>query len=169
VLINNAAVIYNSPLVRFEEGKLVKHDFGKWREVIDVSLSAAFYVSACCAEAMIGNAKKGVIVNISSICAAGNIGQPAYSAAKAGINGLTISLAKELGPLGIRVAAIAPGYLDTESTRGAVAEDYLKDIRKRTPTRRLGEVEQLMQAVDFVIHNSYFNGKVLELDGGLSL
>lgn len=169
VVINNAGIIYNAPLIRFEDGRLVKHDFEKWQEVIDVTLSAAFYVTACCAEALVQQAKKGVIVNISSVCAAGNAGQPAYSAAKAGINGLTVALAKELGPLGIRVAALAPGYLDTQSTRSAVEDEVLGLIRKRTPTRKLGKVEEFLNAIDFIIENPYFNGKVLNLDGGLSL
>lgn len=169
VVINNAGIMYSAPLLRFEDGKLVKHDYGQWAEVIEVTLSAAFLVSACCARAMVGKARKGVILNISSICAVGNLGQPAYSAAKAGINGLTVALAKELGPLGIRVAALAPGYLDTESTHNAVEDGVLRHIRKETPTRKLGKVEEFLSAVDFIISNPYFNGRVLKLDGGLSL
>lgn len=169
IVINNAGVIHSAPLIRIEDGKLSAFDFAKWREVIDVTLSAVFYVSACCAREMVSRAKKGLILNISSICAAGNLGQPAYSAAKAGVNGLTSALAKELGPLGVRVAALAPGFIDTSSTHGAVAEASLKQIRQRTPMRRLGTVEEFLKAIDFIVENPFFSGKILELDGGLSL
>jgi len=169
IVINNAGIIHSAPLIRIEDGKVSSFHFAKWREVIDVTLSAVFYVSACCAREMVSKAKKGLILNISSICAAGNLGQPAYSAAKAGVNGLTAALAKELGPLGVRVAALAPGFIDTDSTRGAVAESSLKQIRQRTPMRRLGKVNEFLGAIDFIVENPYFNGKILELDGGLSL
>ena len=169
VAINNAGLIYNSPLLRFEDGRLKKHDFKQWREVIDVTLSATFYASACCAEAMVSRSRSGVIVNIGSVCAAGNLGQPAYSAAKAGINGLTAASAKELGPLGVRVVAVAPGYIETTSTLESLSPAFLDGIRKQTPTRKLGSVEHFLHAIDFVIANSYFDGKVLEIDGGLTL
>lgn len=169
IVINNAGVIRNATLLRLENGVLEKHDFGAWREVIDVTLSAAFYVTACCAQAMARSAKRGVFINLGSICAAGNLGQAAYSAAKAGVNALTVAAAKELGPLGIRVAAIAPGYLDTPSTRAHVPAEILDQIRKRTPTRKLGSVDDLLRAVDFIVSTASFNGKILELDGGLTL
>ncbi|MEQ8791567.1 MAG: SDR family NAD(P)-dependent oxidoreductase [Pirellulaceae bacterium] len=169
IVINNAGVIHSAPLIRLVDGKLTCYDFERWREVIDVTLSAVFYVSAYCAAAMVSRSRKGLIVNISSICAAGNLGQPAYSAAKAGVNGLTVALAKELGPLGVRVAALAPGFIDTASTRKAVGEPTLKQIRGRTALRRLGKVEEFLKAIDFIVENAFFDGKILELDGGLSL
>lgn len=169
IVINNAGVIHNATMLRLENGVLEKHDFNEWREVIDVTLSSAFYVTACCAQAMARSAKRGVFINLGSICSAGNLGQAAYSAAKAGINAFTVAAAKELGPLGIRVAAIAPGYLDTPSTRNHVPSDILDQIRKRTPTRKLGSVDDLLRAVDFIVSTASFNGKILELDGGLTL
>jgi 3-oxoacyl-[acyl-carrier protein] reductase len=169
LVINNAGIILSAPLLSLQAGRLTVHDFEKWREVIEVTLSATFYVTACCARAMVEGGRRGLILNISSICAEGNLGQPAYSAAKAGVNGLTAAAAKELGPLGIRVAALAPGYIDTESTRSAVAPEVLSRIRKRTANRRLGSVEDLLRGVDFIVQNSACNGKVLHLDGGLSL
>ena len=169
VVVNNAGVLYNEPLVSFKSGKLVPHSIEKWDEIIRICLSAPFYVIACTAKNMVERRKKAVIINISSISANGNIGQAAYSAAKAGLNGLTKALAKELGPVGIRVVAIAPGFFDTKSTRSALSDEQLTDIKKRVPLKQLGGTQNLLAAIDFVIGNTYFNGKILELDGGLTI
>ncbi len=169
VVINNVGLIFNSPLIRFEDGKMVCHSFEEWNKVLSVSLNSAFYVTATCAKHLVMNNIKGIILNISSICAKGNPGQAAYSAAKAGLNGLTHALAKELGPLGIRVVSVAPGFLDTPSTHTAVTEDKLERIRKTIPLKRLGKVEEVAHAIEFVIGNQYYTGTVLELDGGLTI
>jgi len=169
VVVNNAGVLYSEPLISFKNGKLVRHSVEKWDEIIRICLSAPFYVIACTAKYMVERRKKAVIINISSISANGNIGQAAYSAAKAGLNGLTKALSKELGPIGIRVVAIAPGFFDTKSTRSVLSEDQLSDIRKRVPVKQLGDTESILKAIDFVIANGYFNGKILELDGGLTI
>ncbi len=169
VVINNAGLIYNSPLLSFQAGKLHMHDFAAWNKVLSATLSSAFFICAHCAQQMVAAGRPCVIINISSICAEGNAGQAAYSAAKAGINGMTAALAKELGALGIRIAAIAPGYLDTASTRHAMSEEALSRIRKSIPLKKLGNPHQLYHAIKFVIENEYFHGKVLELDGGLTL
>jgi 3-oxoacyl-[acyl-carrier protein] reductase len=110
-----------------------------------------------------------VIVNISSVSAAGNSGQSAYSASKAGVNALTAVWAKELSPLGIRTVAIAPGYIDTPSTRKAVSDTQLEGITSRIPLRKMGEPKSIVDAVLFAIKNDYVNGTVLEIDGGLTL
>ena len=107
------------------------------------------------------------VVTISSVSAGGNAGQSAYSAAKAGVNALTAVWAKELGPLGIRVVAVAPGFTETDSTKEAVSETTLREIVKKVPLRRLGRPEEIADGVLSVIRNDFFNGKVLELDGGL--
>lgn len=169
VVINNAGLIYNSPLLSFQAGKLCMHDFEAWNRVLSATLSSVFVVSAHCARQMVEAGRPGVIINISSICAEGSVGQVAYSAAKAGVNGMTVALAKELGSLGIRIAAIAPGFLDAVSTRRALSEDALSRIRKSIPLRKLGHPRHLYHAIKFVIENEYFNGKVLNLDGGLTL
>jgi 3-oxoacyl-[acyl-carrier protein] reductase len=118
---------------------------------------------------MVSSGKKGVIINISSICGRGNAGQAAYSAAKAGLNGLTAALAKELGPTGVRVVALAPGYFDTASTREHVSAAKLKEIKGAVPLKRLGKIEEISSTVKFVLANQYVNGTVIELDGGLVL
>jgi 3-oxoacyl-[acyl-carrier protein] reductase len=168
-VVNCAGLIANSPLISLVEGRLIHHDFGLWDRVLSSCLSSAFHVTACTVLKMVSSGKKGVIINISSICSRGNAGQAAYSAAKAGLNGLTAALAKELGPLGIRVVALAPGYFDTTSTCEHTPAARLKEIKGRVPLRRLGKIEEVASSVRFILSNQYVNGTVIELDGGLVL
>jgi 3-oxoacyl-[acyl-carrier protein] reductase len=169
VLINNAGVLYSAPLVKITSTGIEKHDVEMWSKVLAADLSSVFYVTACVVEKMISARVKGVIVNISSVSAAGNAGQSAYSAAKAGVNALTSVWAKELSPMGIRVVAVAPGFTETESTKEALSEAVLRETIKRVPLRRLGRPEEIADGVLAVIQNDFFNGKVVELDGGLTL
>lgn len=168
ILINNVGLIHSAPVLNFVDGKMTAHDAASWDKVVAVTLSAAFYATAACARHM-AQSGGGVVVNISSISGRGNPGQSAYSAAKGGVNSLTVAQAKELGPLGIRVAAIAPGFIDTGSTQRAMGDDALKKLKRAIPLRRLGTVDELEHAVRFVVENSYFTGTVLELDGGLTI
>lgn len=166
VVINCAGLIANSPLISFVEGRLVHHDFALWNNVLASCLSSAFHVSACTVLKMAAAGKRGVVVNISSVCSRGNAGQVAYSAAKAGLNGFTAALARELGAFGIRAVAIAPGYIDTASTRANVSAAKLREIKNSVPLKRLGRIEEAIAAVKFVVANEYVNGTVLALDGG---
>lgn len=168
-VVNCAGLIASSPLISFVDGRLIHHDFGLWDRVLSSCLSSAFYVTAFTVLKMASSRKKGVIINISSVCSHGNPGQAAYSAAKAGLNGLTAALAKELGPIGIRVVALAPGYFDTASTRDNVQAGKLKVIKDSVPLRRLGKIEEIASTVRFILTNEYVNGTVIALDGGLVL
>lgn len=167
ILINNAGILYSAPLVKFTMAGVEKHDIAMWKKVLETDLSSVFYMTSCVAEKMVFTRTKGVIVNISSISSAGNLGQSAYSAAKAGVNALTATWAKELSPMGIRVVGISPGFINTESTKEALKESSLQIITKEIPMRRLGEPSEIAQGVISVIENNYFNGKIYELDGGL--
>jgi 3-oxoacyl-[acyl-carrier protein] reductase len=167
VLVNCAGRIANSPLLRRGTDGWEVHDFALWNDVIASGLTSAFHATAICARLMLDARRKGVIVNISSVCASGNPGQVAYSAAKAGLNGLTLALAKELGPLGIRVAGLAPGYFETASTTQNVTEARLAKVTGAVPLKRLGRVAEIAHAIDFIIGNDYLNGTIVELDGGL--
>jgi 3-oxoacyl-[acyl-carrier protein] reductase len=167
VLINNAGILYSAPLVKIGAGGIEKHDIAMWNRVLSTDLSSVFYMTSCVVEKMITTRTKGVIVNISSVSAAGNAGQSAYSAAKAGVNALTATWAKELSVMGIRVVGIAPGFIETESTKEALSDATLQETVKKVPLRRLGKPEEIAQGVVSVIENDYFNGKVYELDGGL--
>jgi 3-oxoacyl-[acyl-carrier protein] reductase len=169
VLVNNAGILYSEPLVRIGAGGIQRHDAAMWNKVLAADLSSVFYMTACVAERMVATRTRGVIVNVSSVSAAGNAGQSAYSAAKAGVNALTATWAKELSAMGIRVVAVAPGFTETESTRQAVSEAVLQDIVKRVPLRRLGRPDEIADGILAVIANDFFNGKVFELDGGLRI
>lgn len=169
VLVNNAGLIYSSPLVSLTPGGMKKHNVDMWNKVIATDLYSVFYMTVNVVEKMISDRTKGVIVNISSVSASGNPGQTAYSAAKAGVNALTATWAKELSLLGIRVVGIAPGFTDTESTRQALSEGVLKDVIKKVPLRRLGKADEIADGILSIIENDFFNGKVFELDGGLIL
>ena len=167
VLVNCAGRIANSPLLKRGPDGWELHDFALWNDVIASGLTSAFHATAACARLMLEARRKGVVVNISSVCASGNPGQVAYSAAKAGLNGLTLALAKELGPLGIRVVGLAPGYFETTSTTRNVSEARLAKVTGAVPLKRLGRVAEIADAIDFIIGNEYVNGTIVELDGGL--
>jgi len=167
VLINNAGILYSEPLIKITEAGLKLHALESWDRVLRANLSSVFYMTAPVVAKMIATRTKGVVVNIGSVSAAGNPGASAYSAAKAGVHALTQAWAKELGSMGIRVIAIAPGFMDTDSTHAATNETALREIIKRVPLRRLGKAEEVAAAVVAAIENDFFNGKVFELDGGL--
>ncbi len=167
ILINNAGILYSEPLIRISSSGVEKHDPAKWNEVLAADLSSVFYMTSCVVEKMITTRTRGVIANISSVSASGNAGQSAYSAAKAGVNALTAVWAKELGPMGIRVLAVAPGFTETDSTKEALSQGVLRETTKRVPLRRLGRPEEIAHGVISVLENDFFNGKVFELDGGL--
>jgi len=169
VLVNCAGRIANSPIVRLGADGWQVHDFDLWADVLASCLTSAFHATAVTVRHVLAARKKVVVVNVSSVCAAGNPGQAAYSAAKAGLDGLTRALAKELGPLGIRVVGLAPGYFDTQSTRENVSTARLPKVVGAVPLRRLGTLDEITHAVDFIISNEYLTGTIVGLDGGLVL
>lgn len=169
VLVNNAGVIYSEPMVNILSSSGIMHNYERFRKSITANLDSVFIMTAVVVEQMVMRRRKGVIVNISSISACGNEGQTAYSAAKAGVNAMTATWSKELGRLGIRCNAVAPGFIDTDSTRNALSESIIKHIQSNTPLRRLGRAEEVAQAVASVITNDFMNGVVLNINGGLSI
>ncbi|MGO9313664.1 MAG: SDR family NAD(P)-dependent oxidoreductase [Syntrophobacteraceae bacterium] len=169
VLVNNAGVIYSEPMVNIMNSSGMMHDYDRFRKSITANLDSVFIMTSAVIEQMVMRRTKGVIVSISSISACGNEGQTAYSAAKAGVNAMTVTWSKELGRLGIRCNAVAPGFIDTVSTRNALNESIVKHIQSNTPLRRLGRPEEVAQAVASVITNDFMNGVVLNIDGGLTI
>ena len=169
VLVNNAGIIHSEPLINLLSREDIKHKVENWNRTIDINLNAVFYVTVNMAEKMVKTRSKGVIINISSISANGNAGQSAYSATKAAINALTVTWSKELGMFGIRAVAIAPGFMDTPSTRAALTENKIKQYQNATPLNRMGKTEELLNAVIFVMENDFYNGTILSLDGGLKI
>jgi 3-oxoacyl-[acyl-carrier protein] reductase len=168
LLVNAVGAIWNEPVLSLRGAAWQPHGIDTWRQVIDANLTAPFVVASTVALRM-ARSGGGAVINFSSIAARGNIGQAAYSAAKAGIEGLTRSMAAELGPVGIRVNAIAPGFIDVPSTRTAVTNDQLAAIADRTPARRLGSVEDVLEAVDFLARSPFVTGIVLDVNGGFRL
>jgi 3-oxoacyl-[acyl-carrier protein] reductase len=169
VLINNAGLIHSEPLVNMLSRSERVHSRENWHKVISTNLDSVFYVTSLVIDRMMTQRRKGVVISVSSIAAQGNAGQSAYAAAKAGVNALTRSWAKELGPLGYRFGAVAPGFIDTPSTRVALSEAIIGQLQKRIPLRRLGEPESVYQAVRQIVENDYLNGVVIDVDGGLTL
>jgi 3-oxoacyl-[acyl-carrier protein] reductase len=162
VLVNNAGITRDDLIMRLSEQD--------WRDVIDTNLGGAFFTSKAASRPMLKR-RKGAIVNISSIVGVhGNAGQSNYAASKAGLIGLTKALAKELGGRGIRVNAIAPGYIATELT-GALPEQARDAILANTPLGRLGDPADVARAVRFLASDAaaFVTGDVLAVDGGLGI
>ena len=169
VLINNAGIIHSEPLVNLGKKEDRIHSRESWRRVLSADLDSVFYVTSCVVDGMLQRRCKGVVISISSISANGNAGQSAYSAAKAGVNALTKTWAKELGAFGIRFAAIAPGFIDTPSTRSALSENTLARLQQQIPLRKLGNPSAIHLAARGIIENDYITGTILEVDGGLTI
>ncbi|MEP6727684.1 MAG: SDR family NAD(P)-dependent oxidoreductase [Bacteroidota bacterium] len=169
ICINNAGIIHSEPLVNLLSRGDKKHSIENWLKVMNVNLNAVFYVTSNVTEQMITKKEKGVIINISSISAQGNAGQSAYAATKAAVEALAKTWSKELGMFKIRAASIAPGFFNTDSTKESLSDHILQKWQKAVPLGKLGELEQLLQAVVFIIENDYYNGKTLSVDGGLTL
>jgi 3-oxoacyl-[acyl-carrier protein] reductase len=160
ILVNNAGITRDNLIM-----KLAEED---WHDVIDTNLGGAFFTCRAVARPMLKR-RAGTIVNMSSVVGVhGNAGQTNYAASKAGLIGLTKSLAKELGGRGIRVNAIAPGYISTELT-DALPEPAREAILKSTPLGRLGTTDDVARAVRFLVSDAaaFVTGHVLAVDGGL--
>ena len=136
--------------------------------MVAVDLKGVFLCAREAAVHMIEGGHGGVILNISSISRAGNVGQTNYSAAKAGVAAMTVTWAKELARYNIRVAGIAPGFCDTRMVAKIPAK-ILDRIISTIPLRRLAEPADIARAALFILQNDYYDGRVLELDGGLRL
>ncbi len=158
VLVNNAGIT--------RDGLFMRMNSDNWLDVINTNLNSAYYVTNPVAKAMIKQ-RAGVIINMSSIVGVnGNAGQANYSAAKAGIIGLTKSLAKELGSRNIRVNAIAPGFIQTDMTKGLPEEKITEHI----PLKTLGQPEDIARLVRFLaVEGTYITGQVIGVDGGLTI
>ena len=162
ILINNAGITQDARLVKMTEAQ--------FDAVIDVNLKGVFNCTQLIVPHML-EAKSGAIVNASSVVGIyGNFGQTNYSATKFGVIGFTKTWARELGPKGIRVNAICPGFIATEMVK-AMPENILQDIERRSWLGRLGTPEEIANVYLFLASNeaSFINGVALEVSGGISL
>lgn len=166
-VINCAGLIHNEPFISFDR-KDTRHSLGGFTSTLDSNLVSCFLFNSFAVRQMVKHRTKGTIVNFSSISAKGAPGQTAYAASKGAIESLTKSMALELGPFGIRVNAIAPGYIETESTRKALKSSTITKIIKQNPLGKLGHPEHVFDCLSFLISCEYVNGTVIQLDGGQS-
>lgn len=160
VLINNAGISKTQLIT-----DVTKKD---WEEIINTNLYSAFNMCQQVAPNMIHN-KKGCIINISSIW--GQVGasmEVVYSISKAGMDGLTKALAKELGPSGIRVNSIAPGFINTEMNN-IYTKKEIEDIKQEIPLETIGETSDIAKCVEWLIEDRYTTGQVIAINGGWSI
>lgn len=160
ILVNNAGIIRDGFLPMMSEGD--------WSAVIRSNLDSLFHCSKWGARKMLA-ARKGAIVNLSSISGiTGTAGQTNYAASKGAIISFTKSLARELGPMGIRVNAVAPGLIDTEMVAG-MKQDLVERIVKSSAIGRIGRTAEVAEAVAFLASDraSYISGQCLIVDGGI--
>lgn len=161
-LVNNAGIT--------RDARLQKMTALQFEEVIDVNLRAVFNASQAVVDIMIEGGG-GAILNASSVVGIyGNYGQTNYAATKFGVIGFTKTWSRELGPKGIRVNAVAPGFVET-SILSTVPDEVLQKMRDQVPLRRLGKPEEIADIYAFLASNeaSYINGAVIEVSGGLTL
>ncbi|UMZ73325.1 3-oxoacyl-[acyl-carrier-protein] reductase [Natranaerofaba carboxydovora] len=161
VLVNNAGITRDQLFVRMKED-----DFD---DVININLKGVYNCTKAFSKAMLKQ-KSGCIINMASVSGVvGNPGQSNYSASKAGVIGFTKSLARELGSRGIRVNAVAPGFIDTEMTEG-FSEELKNEIVNETCLGRFGAPEEVAEAVGFLANSAnYITGQVINVDGGMAM
>jgi 3-oxoacyl-[acyl-carrier protein] reductase len=169
VSVANAGILRDGLLVKAKDGVIQdKLSLQNWQAVIDVNLTGVFLCGREAAEHMVRFGRGGCIVNISSISRHGNFGQSNYSAAKAGVGALTVVWAKELARHGIRVNAIAPGFMRTEIL-ASMKPEALAKTAALVPAGRLGEPHEIALTLLYILENDYLDGRIIEVDGGLRL
>lgn len=162
ILVNNAGITQDNLMLRMKDDE--------WDSVINTNLTAVYRVSKACLRGMT-KARWGRIINISSVVATmGNQGQANYAASKAGVEGFTRSLARELGSRNITVNAVAPGFIATDMT-DVLPEAQKEVLMQQIPLARLGEPEEIAAAVGFLASNagSYISGETLHVNGGMNM
>ena len=162
VLVNNAGIT--------QDARLQKMTIEQFDKVIDVNLRGVFHCAQAVADIMVAQGS-GVILNASSVVGIyGNFGQTNYAATKFGVIGFTKTWSRELGPKGVRVNAVAPGFISTPMV-AAMPEKVLQDLVAKVPLKRLGKPEDIANVYAFLASDeaSYINGAVIEVSGGMSL
>ncbi len=162
VLVNNAGITRDNILMRMKDEE--------WQDVIDTNLSALYRVSKACLRGMT-KARWGRIVNITSVVGAmGNIGQSNYAATKAGAEGFSRALARELGSRAITVNCVAPGFIDTDMTR-ALPTEQRELLQQQIPLGRLGAPEEIAALVSFLCSDAagYITGETVHINGGMHM
>ena len=162
VLVNNAGIT--------KDARLQKMSLAQFDAVIDVNLRGVFHASQAVADVMVGQGS-GAILNASSVVGIyGNYGQTNYAASKFGVIGFTKTWSRELGPKGVRVNAVAPGFIETPIL-ATVPDKVLDSLREQVPLKRLGRAEEIANVYAFLASDeaSYVNGAVIEVSGGMTV
>ncbi len=162
VLVNNAGIT--------QDARLQKMTLAQFDQVIDVNLRGVFHCAQAVADGMVAQGS-GVILNASSVVGIyGNFGQTNYAAAKFGVIGFTKTWSRELGPKGVRVNAVAPGFIHTPIL-ATIPEKVIQEMEHRVPLRRLGKPEEIANVYAFLASDeaSYINGAVIEVSGGMTV
>ncbi|MCL6414802.1 3-oxoacyl-ACP reductase FabG [Aestuariirhabdus sp. Z084] len=160
ILVNNAGITQDNILMRMKDAQ--------WDDVINTNLSSIFKLSKACLRGMT-KARWGRIINISSVVGSmGNLGQTNYAAAKAGVEGFSRSLAREIGSRGITVNSVAPGFIDTDMTK-ELPDEHKEHMLAQIPAARLGRPEEIAAAVAFLAGEGggYVTGETLHVNGGM--
>jgi len=166
-LINCAGIMRDGLLLKVKEGKVVdKMSKQQFQAVLDVNVTGTFLCGREAAAQMVETQSKGVIINISSVSRAGNMGQTNYSASKSAVATMTVSWGRELARFGIRAACIAPGLVDTAMV-AQMRPEMLDKFLQTVPLRRLAQTDEMGHAARYIFENDYFTGRTLELDGGV--
>jgi len=170
-LVNNAGILRDHLLVKKDRstGAVTVMDKARWQAIIDVNLTGATFMVRDVVAKMVGAEQgPGVIINMSSLARYGNRGQSNYVAAKAALAANTVTWAREFSPFRIRVGAIAPGMIETPMTQG-MNQKARDALVASIPVGRIGVPEDIWQAVKFIIECDYFNGRTIDVDGGLNM
>lgn len=172
VAILNAGILRDGLLLRVdkETGKVKgRMSLEQWQSVIDVNLTGVFLTGREAAAQMVDLGKGGALVLMSSIAAEGNFGQTNYSATKAAVRAMTVTWSKELARYGIRVNAIAPGFIGTPMVKQDMKQEALEKLLKQVPLARLGEPDEVAQVCRFLCENEFVTGSVYGVTGGMRL
>lgn len=165
-LVNSAGIMRDGMLLKVKDGVVVdKMSKQQFQSVMDVNVTGTFLCAREAAQQMILTQSQGVIINISSVSRAGNIGQSNYSASKSAVATMTVTWARELARYGIRTGCIAPGLVETDMAR-QMRPEMLERFLSSVPLRRLADPDEMGHCIKFIFENEYFTGRTIELDGG---
>lgn len=167
-LINNAGILRDGLLIKVKQGQTSKMSLEQFSSVIDVNLTGTFLCGREAALKMVETKSAGLIINISSVARAGNIGQTNYAASKAAVASLATTWAKELARYNIRAVAVAPGVVATPMAQ-QMKPEAISRLESMIPAGRVGKTHEIAQTVKFAFENDYINGRVIEVDGGLRM
>ena len=167
VLVNNAGITRDALMLKMKDGQLQSRmSLADWNAVINVNLTGVFLCARAAVEQMVKADNGGLVINISSISRAGNMGQSNYSAAKAGVAAMTVTWAKEFARYGVRVNTISPGFIGTEMV-SSMKPEALAKLQAMIPAGRIGEPDEIAHTVQYIMENDFVNGRNIEVDGAL--